>query len=273
MGIARHDMKRTATRRVVPGTLGRLPPGRDVSGPPPDSFVRTSGVARGRGRRDRCGQLARGVVAATVLAGCAIGPFGDTAGYGPWLEQLVAPIAILDAGVVRTGTVNITVRDAAGNAVDVQTHRATTVDDVTVVSASPANDFERHLVDEIQSAVATSQPLEMLIPGGVRLEPGRRYRIFVTHAGLRNEYTDLGVRFAWDLAADRPADGISAPGWRHDVDAVMDARLAEGSRADAIVTIAHALVARTPTDDQQRIVVMLVGESMLPSTLPSPPTS
>jgi hypothetical protein len=176
-----------------------------------------------------------------AAAGCTLG-LGHEDGYGPWLGSLVAPIAIFDAEVVDTGSVDVTERGADGAALRVEPHPTVTVDDVQVLEHFATNPFEQELYERFSAMASASTPIEILNDDDVKFEPGRRYRITLRHSPWPDPARDidLSAQLAWDLADDRPADGESAGGWRGDLDALRSAGLVEGSNADAVVVIAQA---------------------------------
>lgn len=229
------------------------------------------GVQHRRLRSRRCRTWVLGSVV-IAMAGCAPS-WGDSDGYGPWVGSLVAPIAIFDANVVDIGSVDVTLRGGDGAALGVETHSTVTLDDVLLVDEFASNPFERDLYERLVTTASASMPIEMVSDGGVRFEPGRRYRIVLRHftLSISPEDIDYAVGFAWDLAEDRPADGESAGDWRADLDGLRSAGLMEGSNADAIVAIAQALSTTTPTSNQRDIIVNLLGESMVPGSAPAPP--
>jgi hypothetical protein len=215
------------------------------------------------------------VMVMIAAAGCTL-RLGHEDGYGPWLGSLVAPIAIFDAEVVDTGSVDVTLRGADGAALRVEPHPTVTVDDVQVLEHFAANPFEQELYERLSAMASASTPIEILNDDDVKFEPGRRYRITLRHSPWPDPARDidLSAQLAWDLADDRPADGESAGGWRGDLDALRSAGLVEGSNADAVVAIAQAFSSATPTDTQHDIMVTLLGESMVHSPVQStPPTS
>jgi hypothetical protein len=220
---------------------------------------------RGRARRSLIAGFA---VAALGATGCI--PFGDSDGYGPWLGSLVNPIVVFDAEVVDTRTVKLDMLGVDGKVVHVEPYAMATVDDVTVVASFAADDFQRDRKTRFDSLISNSTPLEIVDVHGVRLEPGRRYRIYLWHFGAVSDPTyEFAVGFAWDLSADRPAERQSANGWQDDFDALRSAGLVDDDMAgaDVLLEITRAFRAPDPDARQRDIVVTLVGESMLPSTL------
>lgn len=187
----------------------------------------------------------------------------------------MAPIVIFDGEVVDTGSVEVTLRGADGAMLGVETHDTVTVDDVQLSAEFASNPFERDLYERFTTMASASTPIVVVTDGDVRLDRGRRYRIALKHFYQSNfaEGLDFAAVFVWDLVDDRPADGQSAGGWSADLDGLRTAGLVEGNNADALVTIARALSTATPTGTQRDIIVALLGESMVPGTLPPPPTS
>ncbi len=216
------------------------------------------------------------MVVGVVIAAAGCAPWwGDSVGYGPWVGSLVAPIAIFDGEVIDTGSVDVTLRGADGAVLGVESHPTVTVDDVQLLAEFASDPFERELYGRFITTASASTPIEVVSDGGVSFEHGQRYRIVLRHfyRSISTGDIDYAVGFAWDLAEDRPADGESAGGWRADFEGLRSAGLVEGSNADALIAIAQALSTRTPTGTQRDIIVALLGESMVPGSVPSPSTT
>lgn len=221
------------------------------------------------GRACRTGRL---WLAALTLVGTGCFPIrGSSSGYGPWLESLVGPLLVFDAEVVGSRTVELDMLGVDGSVVHVESYRMATVDDVTVVAEFAVDDFERGEMVRFESLTAGSAPLELVDVHDVDLEPGNRYRIYLWRFGTLSEPAyDFAVGFAWDLSADRPAERQSADGWQDDFDALRSAGLVDADMAGAevLLEITRAFGASDPDARQRDIIVTLVGESMLPGTLP-----
>lgn len=219
----------------------------------------------------RCGQCLLIAVTIVVAAGCV--PFwGDSDGYGPWLGSLVGPIAIFDGEVIETGSVDVNLRGEDGAVLSVESYPTVAMDDVEVLAGFAANLYKQELYDRFSTMAAASTPIEILHDDAVKFKSGKRYRIFLWHFGSSTDM-DFYVGFAWDLEKDRPADGQSAKGWNADLKTLRSAGLIAGSGADALVEIAEAMSATSPSDRQRDIIVKLLGESMVPGTVGSTPVT
>lgn len=204
---------------------------------------------------------------ATVIGVTGCIAFGDSDGYGPWLGSVINPLAVFDAEVVDTRTVELDQLGVDGKLLRVESYTVVTVDDATVLDRFTPDDWADGLVSRFESLAAASSPIEIVDVRGVRFEPGRRYRLFLSHFGsVTDPAYEFSIRFAWDLEADRPADGQSADGWSEDFDALRSAGLVDEGMpgADVLLEITRAFHSSDPDARQREIIVTLVGESMLP---------
>ena len=144
-----------------------------------------------------------------------------------------------------------------------------TVDGVTVLERYGADEWANGLLTRFESLASASTPIEIVNGRGVRFEPGRKYRLYLSHFGsVTDPAYEFSIRFAWDLAADRPAERQSADGWQDDFDALRSAGLVDADMAGADVLLEITRAFHSDPDLRQReIIVTLVGESMLPDTV------
>jgi hypothetical protein len=208
------------------------------------------------------------LVAALIgVTGCI--EFGDSDGLGPWLGSVTNPLAVFDAEVTATRSVELGMLGVDGEVRRIEPHATVTVDGVTVLERYGADEWANGLLTRFESLASASTPIEIVNGRGVRFEPGRRYRLYLSHFGsVTDPAYEFSIRFAWDLAADRPAERQSADGWQDDFDALRSAGLVDDDMAGADVLLEITRAFHSDPDLRQReIIVTLVGESMLPDTV------